>query len=241
MEQIAKSLGIHPATFYRKKQNSPEFNETIGIGREKRALATTIALAETEVPVSLRKLDKRSAILFYSKTHPVWRHKNDNTVETSADIPPGGRDPSAEELKLIRAMTAQERQEIEAICERARQRLSQAEVKATTPAVGHDKEMERLKTPTAGGYPDTEAPPANNSLKPPENSLQSLRPNADATARYEAMLHELLLLRHMGSVDEPARDPLRVFERCPKCDRRPTLSDEPILNNGIPIWHKNCA
>jgi hypothetical protein len=80
---------------------------------------------------------------------PLWRHRNDSTVETSVDTPPGGRDPSPEELKLIQAMTVQERQEIDAICERARQRLSQPEVQATTQAGGHDAEIERLKTPTA--------------------------------------------------------------------------------------------
>ncbi len=40
MEEIATSLGIDPATFYRKKRNSPEFNEAILIGRENHALAT---------------------------------------------------------------------------------------------------------------------------------------------------------------------------------------------------------
>jgi len=151
MKQIAGSLGVHPATFYRKKQHSREFNESVEIGREKRAVATTIALYETEVPVSPRELDQRSAILFYLKTHPVWGHRYDTTVKTSVDTPPGGRYPSAEELKLIQAMTAQERQEIDAICERARQRLSHPEVKATTQAVGQDPAMEGLKTPRARG------------------------------------------------------------------------------------------
>jgi hypothetical protein len=30
------------------------------------------------------------------------------------------------------------------------------------------------------------------------------------------------------------------FQPCPKCGRSPSLSDEPIYNNKILVWHKNC-
>jgi hypothetical protein len=97
--------------------------------------------------------------------------------------------------------------------------------------------------PISGAYSNPTATPANNP-KLPENASESLRNNADAdaTARYKAMLHELFLLCHMGEIGEAASEQASqpVFEPCPKCGRRPTLSDEPTLNNGIPLSHKNC-
>jgi transposase-like protein len=197
MKQIAKSLGVHPATFYRKKQTSPEFNESVGIGREKRAVATTIALYETQVPVSPRELDQRSAILFYFRTHPVWGHRYDTTVKTSVDTPPGGRYPSAEELKLIQAMTAQERLEIDAICERARQRFSHPEAKATTQGSRPEYGNGAAQDAQARGFLATQATRASNSLKPPENAPESLRANADAVAGYKAILKFISSL-HLG-------------------------------------------
>ena len=117
MVEIARFLNVHPATFYRKKRDCPEFNRAVERGREKRARAAAIARYEIETPDTRRKLDKKSTMLFYLKTYPFWRYGNKSKAAPNPDSS-GGSDSRAEDLKLIQAMTAEERQQMEAICER---------------------------------------------------------------------------------------------------------------------------
>jgi hypothetical protein len=227
MAEIATFLKVHPATFYRKKRDSPEFNRAVERGREKRAGAAAIARYETDASVSRRKLDKKSTMLFYLKTYPFWRYGNKFQAAPNPDTP-AGRDSRAEDLKLIQAMTAEERQRMEAICESARQRLIAPQVMATSDAAGLGEEMERRETPVAGGSDITS--PNHRPIAP--HSVQESH-GGNSAVRGTPFL---------PSQDKRRGDPASRddYWRCSKCHRHVTPEQGPIRWGGVIVEHQDC-
>ena len=85
MEDVARALNADPSTLHRARQNSPQLNEAIRMGRRRH-----------------RQVQRNG--------------QGHGQVDTSR----GGRRPSAEELKLIQAMTEQERQQMYALYQQVR-------------------------------------------------------------------------------------------------------------------------
>jgi hypothetical protein len=169
--------------------------------------------AKPSVTVSVSELQRRDAGDQRPDTSEQIEEKEEQNVPTNC------ADAAPEDEQQLRAVT-------------------QPEVKATTQAVGHDAEMKRLKTLTAGGSEDTDATPADNGRKLPESAQETMRANFNAAETYNAMLPKLSGSRQLGSVGEPAF--LRDLGPCPKCGRRPTLSEGPMWINGILVSHQNC-
>jgi hypothetical protein len=124
------------------------------------------------------------------------------------------------------------------------------EVKATIQAVGREVSaegfVERFKMLMAGGSETTNARPANNSLKLPENDQKSMGTNAnpEPAVRFYPQQPAPSQVRlpepPNSSVDGSAPAAVAPKGVCPKCGVRPHPREEAQCNNRIPMWHKNC-
>jgi hypothetical protein len=116
-EEIAFALGISEATLYARKRADMKFSEALKKGRALGIRDVADRLYESAMA------GNTTALIFYLKARAGWRDQHvevDTKTNANAEA-----DRRRDQLEVLRAMTSEERQQLNALLERGRQRLEE--------------------------------------------------------------------------------------------------------------------